>query len=137
MRCAIVDTSVYINDWERGAHQEALARVVRAFVIRHSSVVLSELRRGARSDDARRLVGSLFKLARVCWAPLPSDWWEAGQLIQRIGDAHDWDARRRRDFQNDALIAFTARRYGATVVTSDHADFDLLARHLGVRVVAV
>ena len=75
--------------------------------------------------------------ATIRWAPLGSDWWEAGELIHTIGDAHDWDKGKRRDFQNDVLIALTARRHGATVVTANRADFDLLARAVGVSVLVV
>ena len=82
MPWAILDTSVYIGHWERGLHEETLAGVRRAFVVRHSSVVLSELRRGARTRQARRLVDSLHRLAHVQWAPTMADWWEAGRLIR-------------------------------------------------------
>jgi hypothetical protein len=47
------------------------------YIIRHSAVVLSELRRGARGRDAERLVASLFELATVRWEPSVTDWWQA------------------------------------------------------------
>lgn len=134
MHLAILDSNVYISHWERGLHQEFLETLRRAYIIRHSAVVLSELRRGARTQDAERLVMMLYKLARICWEPTASDWWEAGRLIQKIGDAEGWDINKRRDFQNDALIALTARRHGATVVTADLSDFKLLARELRIAV---
>ena len=56
---AVIDTSVYIGHWERGLYADTLAEVQRAFVIRHSAVVLSELRRGARTRDAARTVARL------------------------------------------------------------------------------
>jgi predicted nucleic acid-binding protein len=102
---AIIDSSVYIGHWERGAHQRALDDVPRAFIVRHSAVVLSELRLGARTR-------------------------EAGQLVRVIGDARGWDRGKRRDFQNDALIGLTALRHGATVVTANRADFELLAHQI-------
>ena len=47
MRWAILDTAVYIDHWEGALGlEDALADVRRAFVVRHSSVVLSEPRRG-------------------------------------------------------------------------------------------
>ncbi|HSC70965.1 MAG TPA: hypothetical protein VLH58_06395, partial [Candidatus Methylomirabilis sp.] len=69
MRWAILDTTIYIGHWERGLYEDALAAVRRAYVIRHSAVVLSELRRGARTGDAQRLVDSLYRLARIRWEP--------------------------------------------------------------------
>jgi predicted nucleic acid-binding protein len=132
VRWAILDTTVYIGHWERGLYEEALAAVRQAYVIRHSAVVLSELRRGARTRDAQRLVDALYRLATIRWEPTAADWWEAGRLIRKIGDAQGWDRNKRRDFQNDTLIALTARRHGATVVTANRTDFDLLSRELGV-----
>ena len=108
--------------------------VKRAYLIRHSAVVLSELRRGARGREAERLVTTLYELATVRWEPSVADWWEAGRLVRSVGDKQGWDIHKRRDFQNDALIALTARRYGATVVTANSADFELLRSVLRISV---
>lgn len=137
MAWAILDSGVYIDHWERGLHEEALAAVARTFVVRHSAVVLSELRRGARTRKAQRLVEDLFQLARVQWEPRAADWWEAGRLIQVLGDARGWNPAKRRDFQNDALIALTARRHGATVVTTNREDFGVLAGRLPISILPV
>jgi predicted nucleic acid-binding protein len=51
MAVAILDTNVYIDHWERGLYQDALENLRRAYIIRHSAVVLSELRRSARERD--------------------------------------------------------------------------------------
>ncbi|MBI4587663.1 MAG: PIN domain-containing protein [Candidatus Rokubacteria bacterium] len=137
MPWAILDTGVYIGHWERGLYEDTMAATRRAFVVRHAAVVLSELRRGARTRDAQRLVDQLCRLATTQWEPTAADWWEAGRLIRQIGDARGWDRNKRRDFQNDALIALTARRHGATIVTADRADFDLLAKEIRVSVIPV
>ncbi len=132
MRWAIIDTGIYIGHWERGLYADLLAAAQRTFVVRHSAVVLSELRRGARTRSAEALVERLHRLAAERWAPTENDWWEAGRLVRRIGDARGWEVAKRREFQNDALIALTARRYGATVVTANRSDFEPLARALRV-----
>ena len=137
MPWAILDTNVYIGHWERGLYEEALATVQKAFAIRQSAVVLSELRRGARTRQAQKLVDALFRHATIRWEPTVDDWWEAGRLIRKIGDAQRWDKSKRRDFQNDALIGLTARRHGATVVTANPGDFDLLAREFRISVFPV
>ena len=80
---------------------------------------------------------TLYKLARISWEPVSNDWWEAGRLVRKIGDQEGWETGKRRDFQNDALIALTARRHGATVVTADYRDFELLARELRITVLPV
>ena len=137
MRRAILDTDVYIAWWERGLLEEEMAFVRRTFIIRHSAVVLSELRRGARSVAARRLVERLRRVAAVEWAPTAEDWWDAGRLVQQIGDRERWDKAKRRDFQNDTLVALTARRHGATVVTRNRRDFELLSRAVPVGVLGL
>ena len=137
MSFAILDTSVYIGHWERGLHADELAQVRRSFVVRHSAVVLSELRRGARTKAAVRVVDSLRRLAPVIWEPSREDWWSAAKLIRGIGDAQDWEVNERREFQNDALIALTALRHGAVVVTTNVTAFELLARETGVGIVPV
>jgi predicted nucleic acid-binding protein len=134
VRWAIIDSSMYIGHWERGLYEGTLTTVRDAFIVRHSAVVLSELRRGARTRPAQRLVDALAALAPEPWAPTTNDWWEAGRLIRTIGDAQGWERGKRREFQNDALIALTARRHGATVVTSDRADFELLSEATRVNV---
>ena len=132
MRWALIDTSVYIGHWEGGLYADTLQTVRRAFIVRHSAVVLSELRRGARTRNGQQLVEALARFARERWEPSPADWWEAGRLIRQIGDAQRWETAKRREFQNDALIALTARRRGATVVTANREDFALLAVATGV-----
>ena len=49
-----------------------------------------------------------------------------------LGDAPHWDPQKRQAFQNDVLIALTARRHGATVVTANKGDFELLRKELAV-----
>ena len=50
-----------------------------------------------------------------------------------LGDAHHWDPQKRQAFQNDVLIALTARcRHGAMVVTANKGDFELLRKELAV-----
>lgn len=134
MRSAVLDTNVYIDFWERGLRAETVRAIHVAFVVRHAAVVLSELRRGARTQQARRTVESLYRLATEVWEPNGDDWWEAGKLVRDIGDQQGWDPHKRREFQNDALLALTARRRGAVLITSNRSDFDLLERRIGVRV---
>ena len=131
---AILDTGVYIDHLERGRYGAALDEIAATLIVRHSAVVLSELRRGARTAQALRVVMELRRRATEVWAPAEEDWWEAGALIQKIGDAHGWDRAKRRDFQNDTLIALTARRHGALVVTTNAGDFELLAAAVKVAV---
>jgi predicted nucleic acid-binding protein len=134
VRWAVLDTNVYIDFWEKGLHAQSVQAIHAAFVVRHTAVVLSELRRGARTQQARRTVEALFRLATAVWEPSAGDWWAAGKLIRDVGDQQGWDIHKRREFQNDALLALTARREGALLVTSNRSDFRLIERRLGLRV---
>jgi predicted nucleic acid-binding protein len=80
-------------------------------------------------------VEDLFRLARTVWEPTTADWREAGKLVREVGDRQGWEVNKRREFQNDVLIALTARRHGATVITANTADFSLLERRLRFGVV--
>ncbi len=134
MHFAVFDTNIYIGHWELGLYENTLEIVRQSYIVRHSSVVLSELRRGARSHKAEQLVTDLHGLAHVQWEPSAKDWWEAGRLVREIADTEGWDKNKRRDFQNDVLIALTVRRHGATLVTADVHDFSLLAKTLTITV---
>jgi predicted nucleic acid-binding protein len=134
---AVIDTSVYVNYWEGILDEMALVSLRAKFIVRQSSVVLSELRRGARTPEARRLVDGLHRLAKVPWTPSAADWWHAGITIRKIGDAGKWDRRKRQEFQNDTLIALSARRNGAVIITANRTDFELLEKELGVRMLFV
>ena len=136
MSWAILDTGIYIGHWELRLY-DVLPQIRKRFIVRHSAVVLSELRRGVQTPIAQKLVEELHRLASIQWAPTIADWWEAGRLIRKIGDAHDWESTKRREFQNDALIALTAYRHGATIVTDNLADFDLLSREVKFRLFPV
>jgi predicted nucleic acid-binding protein len=134
VRAAILDANVYIDFWQKNLAAATLAAIHAAYVVRHSAVVLSELRRGARSQQARRVVESLFRHASDFWEPSAKNWWEAGKLVRDVGDEQTWDTNKRRAFQNDVLLALTARDKGALLVTSNRADFQTLERRVGVHV---
>ena len=128
---------MYVEHWEGRLAEEVLASLRGRFLIRQSSVVISELRRGARTRQAVRLVQDLRRLARFEWTPSASDWWKAAVIIEKIGDGQSWDRRKRQEFQNDALIALSAQKNGATVITANRGDFALLAKELKLRVLFV
>ena len=137
MRYAILDTNIYIGHGELGLYATNLDLVRRAYLARQSAVVLSELRRGARTRAAQRRVEALARVLPVHWEPSAEDWWVAGKLVREIGDANDWEVGKRREFQNDVLIALTARRHGAAVVTANASDFTLLAEAVRIELVLV
>ena len=137
----LYDTSVYITALRQGVASPA-AQVVQENLPQTvvAAVVVAELRAGARTPAARRLVDDL-----VHWAqrvnrletPTATDWERAGTVLGAIRAAEPTLRSKVPTLWNDALIAATARRIGATVVTHNAADFRLLARHLPFQLVTL
>lgn len=125
----ILDTSVYLAvllDKEFALRAEGALRRI-APVTYLSSVVRAELTQGARGEVGRRLVArvarALEQTGRVV-APSHEDWTAAGVIQSRI-----WEAKprlRTKSLLHDLLIAQSARRVGARVVTGNVADFELI-----------
>jgi predicted nucleic acid-binding protein len=130
----VFDTGVYIAAIRGGLEgptyqilQQSLPRTYLA------SVVSAELRAGATTETARRAVQdftrSASRVGRVV-TPSASAWDRAGDLLGHIRrrELHLRDKVQR--LWNDVLIALSARQIGATVVTENARDFDLLRRYL-------
>lgn len=82
------------------------------------------------------------------WAVLDTsvyiDHWEAGRYEKELADVRRTFVVRHSAAVLSELrrgartpIALTARRHGATVVTANRADFELLSRETGVAVLAL
>lgn len=99
------------------------------------SVVASELLAGARHEATRRLVEdhflAPFARRRRILAPSTSAWYRMGMLRGQIGKEGSSAV-----WQNDVLLACTARELGWVVITRD-TDFGRLRTHIpGLRVEA-
>jgi len=62
--------------------------------------------------------------------PTAGTWERAGDLLGRLRRREPHSRSRVPLLWNDALIALSARQIGATLVTSNLRDFELLRRHL-------
>jgi predicted nucleic acid-binding protein len=127
----LLDTNVFI-DYLRSGRHEAWVWGGRESRIRFlSAVVLMELRVGANTLRRRRAVDRLktaFPPERVV-APTPALFERAGVLLRELystrSDVHD-----RLGPLNDLLIALTAWRIGAAVITANRDEFHRIAGHL-------
>lgn len=119
-RQAIVDSSVYIELFRRGRFRERLSQL--PYLVRNSSVVLAELRRGTTQKKEVRWLDELEANARV-YAPGVREWRRTGEILAKLRARHGYDARRLRDLHFDALIALTARALGALLITCNGDDF--------------
>ena len=128
----LFDTNVYVAALREGVRGAAFARIresaPRTFL---ASVVSAELRAGAVDQTGRSVVLELTdrfdRLGRVV-TPEARSWSLAGDVLgdirRREPGLRDKIAR----LWNDALIALSARQIGASVVTGNVGDFELLRR---------
>ena len=131
-RRVVFDTNVYVAAVREGVSGSAFARIresaPRTFL---ASVVSAELRAGAMDRTGRLVVLELIdrfdRLRRVV-TPDARSWNLAGDVLGDIRRREPGLRARIASLWNDALIALSARQIGATVVTENVRDFELLRR---------
>jgi len=125
MKRALLDTNLYVDWMNTGLREELL--IGPGYVRLLSSVVLMELRAGANTKKARSAVDRIARAyasgARIT-APLSAIYGEAGDVLRAL--RRRGQEVRRASLVNDTLIALTARSQGATVYTTDAADFEAI-----------
>jgi predicted nucleic acid-binding protein len=132
----LFDTSVYIRillDGRFAANAEpAIRRLAPRLFL--SSVVRAELTQGARGDAGRALVDRLSRqlerIGRVV-TPTHQEWVQAATVQSRLWDAHPmWRTKR---LLHDILLAISAQRIGARLVTDNERDFQAIGRWVETR----
>jgi len=124
---AILDTSVYVDNLRSGRFKQEILDL--KFVIRCSAVVLAELSRGARSRPMRRFIEDLAKNLRII-TPNEREWIQSGRIVNRIVTSKGYDLHKTRELLFDVLIALTARRIGAYLITCNVDDFTAIRAYL-------
>jgi predicted nucleic acid-binding protein len=119
----IFDTSVLIDHLRTGRYQQRLDSLTG--LVRNSSVVLAELWRGAGKPQEHRFIEALARNHPIL-TPTEKNWLESGQILRKIFVRKGFSPDKLRDLHFDVLIALTARSYGARLVTSNRADFELI-----------
>jgi len=122
----IFDTSVFIDHLRANKFKDNFQNLNG--LIRNSSVVLSELARGATTKGELDFVSTLARNHPI-FTPTERNWLESGQILARIYKDRRFSPEKLRDMHFDVLIALTARNYGATVITSNKTDFELIKRY--------
>jgi len=97
-------------------------------VVRTSSVVLAELWRGAVTETDFRALGVLEK-NRGILTPTEKNWTESGKILAKVRADRGFPPDKLRNLHFDVLIALTAHAYGATLITSNRVDFELIRNH--------
>lgn len=124
---ALLDTAIYIENFRSGRFTFRLLQ--SPFIIRCSSVVLHELLRGARTATERKFVFELSRRCRVL-TPTEQQWLKAAEILHRLGRRQHYEATKLRELAFEVLIALSARSIGASVITTNHADFHAIQREL-------
>jgi len=125
MTLIILDTSIFIDDLRTGRHRQRIESVTG--LVRTSSVVLAELWRGATKHTEREFLHALEKNHPIL-TPTEKNWLESGQLLAKMHADKGFTPEKLRNLHFDILIALTARSHGARLITSNHADFEMI-RH--------
>lgn len=77
----------------------------------------------------RRFVDEMAKNLRVI-APNEREWIGSGRIVNRIVTAKGYDIHKTRELHFDGLIALTARRIGACLITCNVDDFTAVREFL-------
>jgi predicted nucleic acid-binding protein len=133
-RWTVFDTNVYVAALREGLSGSSSVRLQDALPRTYlASVVSGELRAGARDETGRRailmLVDRFERVGRVV-TPGAESWNDAGDILARIARDEPAFRTKIRGRWNDVLIALSARQIGATLVTENVRDFDLLRHYV-------
>ncbi len=122
-RIVIFDTSIFIDHLRTNKFKNHFQNL--SGLIRNSSVVMSELLRGATDEVEKDFIITTIKNHPML-TPTEKNWIESGTILSIIYKDNGFSPEKLRDLHFDVLIALTVRNYGATVITSNKADFELI-----------
>jgi predicted nucleic acid-binding protein len=133
---ALCDTSIYIPFINKGMPHPVFAGSASP-VLYMSMVVLAELYAGSHDANSIKLVDRLhntfLSVRRLC-VPNNEDWRKTGIIMAKLGQKYGFEAKYISRIQNDILIACSARRIGAFVVTSNKKDFLRIKEFMDFRI---
>lgn len=133
----ILDTSVYIPFINKGVSHPALELGEGSPLYYMSAVVMEELYAGACDDTSIKLLDKLYKTfddARRMVVPDAADWQKAGRVVARLGQKYGFEEIFLSKIINDILIALSARKIGAVVVTHNMKDFTRIREFMDFKI---
>lgn len=133
----VLDTNLFLQAFRDAGANAELQRFHQVFAPFEflSAVVAQELRAGARSAPARRLLerhvlDPFVRRARVV-TPSGRAWHESGDLLAELAVGEGLDVSRvSKAFGNDILLALSCREAGVVLVTDNHRDFERIQRRV-------
>jgi predicted nucleic acid-binding protein len=133
----VLDSNLFIRasrDPDANAELQRFHQVFAPFEFL-SAVVAQELRAGARSIPARRLLerhvlDPFVRRDRVV-TPSARAWYESGDLLADMAAEEGLEVSRvSKAFGNDVLLALSCREAGVVLVTDNERDFERIRRRL-------
>ena len=133
----VLDTNLFIRASRDPDANAALQRFHQVFAPFEflSAVVAQELRAGARSHAARRLLerhvlDPFVRRDRVV-TPSARAWHDSGDLLADLAVEEGLEVRRvSKAFGNDVLLALSCREAGVVLVTDNDRDFERIRRRV-------
>lgn len=127
---ALLDSAIYITAMRQGGSRVlALRRYSVDAPLWLSAVVLEELYAGAYDralPEVECLERDFDRINRIL-VPTLGDWTRSGRVLARVAAKYHYESIGLGRLTNDALIATSAARMGAVVVTANEKDFSRLA----------
>jgi len=134
---AILDTSVYIPFLRDGIIHPKFPEDFVNPLLYMSSVVVSELYAGAHDSQSIKLLDKLYNtfqdVGRLI-VPNDDDWRQTGGIIAKSRKKYGYESTYLSRLQNDILIACSARRIGAFVLTKNYKDFVRIREFVDFRI---
>ena len=136
----LLDSNVYIAGFNepgfatgfRAFHQAHLPRLVLSAVVAHELLVGALTR--DRQEALERGLLEPFRTRRRIHVPTLATWKLAADVDRRLRELGGYQASlAQRGFGNDILLAASARELGATIVTRNLGDFELIRRVIAIR----
>jgi hypothetical protein len=124
------DTNIYIDYYKLDKFTEILEpNQPSNDIIYVSALVILELFSGAFDRSQIAFLDNLAKVSKKgnkIVVPLWSDYVEAGRLLSKLQSQKGYEVKKTLGLTNDVLIALSARRIGATVITQNKKDFEAI-----------
>ena len=122
----ILDTSIYIPFINDGIENPVIDLRSRKPLSYLCAVVIEELYAGAHDKTSINLLDRLYetfnKIGRLI-VPEAADWQRTGKVIAKLGNKYGFEEKFLSKITNDVLIALSARKIGAMIVTKNTMDF--------------
>lgn len=139
----VIDTNIFINADRDAQWADELDRFSSEHLpqIHLSAVVVQEMLAGAVSPDREKAirvnyVAPFERRGRII-TPSYAAWKRAGQIMGRlVARKHMSPGEFGRSFVNDCVLAASCREHGATLITLNTRDFQLIQKVEAVAVVA-